>query len=96
MAIAAVGDDVWAGGAGGALYHSANGGATWNSCQIFSNPNPSQVWAFWRYVWVNPEKGKHEVQVRATDANGRLQTSSKSGEWPDGATGYHTVSVEVV
>ncbi len=34
MAIAAVGDDVWAGGAGGALYHSANGGATWNSVGI--------------------------------------------------------------
>jgi len=33
--------------------------------------------------------------VRATDANGKLQTSSHSGEWPDGATGYHTVTVNV-
>ncbi len=30
MAIAAVGNDVWAGGAGGALYHSSSAGATWN------------------------------------------------------------------
>jgi len=33
--------------------------------------------------------------VRATDAKGKLQTSSRSGEWPDGATGLHAVSVEV-
>jgi len=75
---------------------STDGGGTWSPCQIFSNPKPSQVWAFWRYVWANPSRGKHEIQVRATDANGKLQTASKSGEWPDGATGYHTVAVEVV
>jgi len=74
---------------------SADDGTTWNACQIFSNPMPSQVWAFWRYVWANPPKGKHEIVVRATDANGMVQTSSQSGEWPDGATGYHSVKVEV-
>jgi DMSO/TMAO reductase YedYZ molybdopterin-dependent catalytic subunit len=74
---------------------STDGGDTWSPCQIFSNPMPSQVWAFWRYVWANPARGKHEIQVRATDANGKLQTSSHSNEWPDGATGYHTVAVEV-
>jgi DMSO/TMAO reductase YedYZ molybdopterin-dependent catalytic subunit len=75
---------------------STDDGHTWSPCQIFSNPMPSQVWAFWRYVWANPPRGKHEIQVRATDANGKLQTSSHSTEWPDGATGYHAVSVEVV
>jgi len=34
--------------------------------------------------------------VRAIDSNGKLQTASHSSEWPDGATGYHTVAVEVV
>ena len=74
---------------------STDGGDTWSPCQIFSNPMPTQVWAFWRYVWANPARGKHEIQVRATDTNGKLQTSSHSNEWPDGATGYHTVAVEV-
>ena len=74
---------------------STDGGDTWSLCQIFSNPMPTQVWAFWRYVWANPPRGKHEIQVRATDTNGKLQTSSHSNEWPDGATGYHTVKVEV-
>ena len=75
---------------------STDGGDTWSPCQIFSNPMPTQVWAFWRYVWANPPRGKHEIQVRATDTNGKLQTSSHSNEWPDGATGYHTVKVDVL
>jgi DMSO/TMAO reductase YedYZ molybdopterin-dependent catalytic subunit len=74
---------------------STDGGATWEACQIFSNPVPSQVWAFWRYLWANPRRGKHQIQVRATDANGKLQTASHSNEWPDGATGYHTITVDV-
>jgi DMSO/TMAO reductase YedYZ molybdopterin-dependent catalytic subunit len=74
---------------------STDGGSAWNPCEIFSNPMPSQVWAFWRYVWVNPPRGKREIQVRATDGKGKLQTSAHSSEWPDGATGYHTVTVDV-
>lgn len=68
---------------------------TWQPASIFSNPSP-YVWSFWKYVWANPAKGKHTVQVRATDGAGRLQTSERSrGEWPDGSTGYHTITVSV-
>jgi hypothetical protein len=56
---------------------------------------PSQVWAFWKYVWIDAPKGTHTVLVRATDGDGKVQTSSSSGEWPDGATGYHEITVEV-
>jgi DMSO/TMAO reductase YedYZ molybdopterin-dependent catalytic subunit len=74
---------------------STDSGATWHEVDIFSNPMPSQVWAFWKFVWIHPPKGKHTLKVRATDGRGRLQTSHESGEWPDGATGYHTIDVEV-
>jgi DMSO/TMAO reductase YedYZ molybdopterin-dependent catalytic subunit len=74
---------------------STDGGKSWDEAQIFSNPMPSQVWAFWKYVWVNPPKGRHIIAVRATDGNGNLQTSSSSGEWPNGATGYHEIDVNV-
>jgi hypothetical protein len=74
---------------------STDGGHTWNEAQIFSNPFPSQVWAFWKYVWINPPRGKQTIEVRATDGDGKLQSSSVSGEWPDGASGYHYVAVEV-
>jgi DMSO/TMAO reductase YedYZ molybdopterin-dependent catalytic subunit len=74
---------------------SIDGGRTWQPIEIFSNPLPAQVWAFWKYVWANPPKGKHTIEVRATDGRGRLQTAERSGEWPAGATGYHTLTVEV-
>ncbi len=74
---------------------STDGGRAWRQAQIFSNPLPSQVWAFWKYVWVDPPKGRQTIQVRATDGKGRVQTSARSGEWPEGATGYHSITVEV-
>jgi len=74
---------------------STDGGDSWSDTDLFSNPDPLRVWAFWKYVWANPAKGKHTVVVRATDGNGKLQTSHDSGEWPDGATGYHDITVDV-
>ncbi len=73
---------------------STDDGRTWQPAQIFSNPSPL-VWAFWKFVWVNPPKGKHTLRVRATDGNGRLQTAERRGEWPAGATGYHSIDVVV-
>src|ERR1700730_3059851 len=31
---------------------STDDGDSWNDAPIFSNPLPSQVWAFWKYVWI--------------------------------------------
>lgn len=74
---------------------STDGGGHWDQVEIFSNPNPSQVWAFWKYVWKNPLKGKQTLKVRATDGRGKLQSASERGDWPDGATGYHSIEVIV-
>ena len=70
-------------------------GSHWQEVEIFSNPNPSQVWAFWKFVWKNPPKGKQTLKACATEGRGNLQSSVESGEWPDGATGYHTIEVTV-
>ena len=69
--------------------------AEWQPVEIFSNPIPSQMWAFWKYVWVDPPKGKHTIRVRATDGEGRVQTAERAGEWPDGVTGHHAITVTV-
>ncbi len=74
---------------------STDGGDSWETTDLFSNPNPPQVWAFWKYVWAKPPKGKHTIKVRATDGDGKLQTSRSWGAWPDGATGYHEITLEV-
>jgi photosystem II stability/assembly factor-like uncharacterized protein len=38
-AIAALGNEVWTGGTGGALFHSVDGGATWSRAGINSGEN---------------------------------------------------------
>ncbi len=75
---------------------STDGGHTWQEANVFSNPIPKQMWAFWKYVWVNPPKGKHTIVARAIDAAGHVQTGDHSlGEWPSGATGHHSITVNV-
>ena len=39
--------------------------------------------------------GTHTLTVRATDANGELQTAEVAPPMPDGATGYHSIKVKV-
>jgi DMSO/TMAO reductase YedYZ molybdopterin-dependent catalytic subunit len=51
-------------------------------------------WLQWSYAWA-ATSGSHVIQVRATDANGLVQTSIIEPPAPNGASGYHTISVQV-
>ena len=39
--------------------------------------------------------GSHTLAVRATDGDGETQTADRAAPFPDGATGHHTILVEV-
>jgi DMSO/TMAO reductase YedYZ molybdopterin-dependent catalytic subunit len=52
------------------------------------------TWRQWRWDW-RATPGDHELQVRATTADGERQTGDEQEPFPDGATGWHTVRVEV-
>ena len=47
------------------------------------------TWVQWHYEWSDAPAGTHTVRVRATDADGEVQTSRRQGVVPDGATGLH-------
>lgn len=51
-------------------------------------------WRQWLLYW-DAIPGSHTLAVRATDANNVTQTSIFQDPPPDGATGYHTIVVEV-
>jgi DMSO/TMAO reductase YedYZ molybdopterin-dependent catalytic subunit len=53
------------------------------------------TWRQWSYRWNGAAQGNHTVKVRATDGTGALQTSAVQDVVPDGATGYHTINVQV-
>lgn len=73
---------------------STDGGKTWNAAYV-KPPLSSTSWAVWGYEWTPPAAGKYVLQVRATDGYGNLQTSRRTDPYPNGATGYHMVTVMV-
>jgi DMSO/TMAO reductase YedYZ molybdopterin-dependent catalytic subunit len=52
------------------------------------------TWRQWYYVW-DATPGPHVLQVRATDQTGHTQTAVVHRTEPNGATGYHTVRLNV-
>ena len=54
----------------------------------------SDTWRQWR-VSLDLDAGDHTVAVRATDADGLVQTDAEAPPAPNGATGWHTVNVSV-
>lgn len=55
---------------------------------------PIDTWRQWVLVW-QAVRGNHNITVRATDAQGVVQTSTQAPPAPDGATGWHTITVNV-
>jgi DMSO/TMAO reductase YedYZ molybdopterin-dependent catalytic subunit len=52
------------------------------------------TWRQWVYRW-DATPGSHMLTVRATDGEGETQTADRTAPFPDGATGHHTIFVEV-
>jgi len=52
------------------------------------------TWRQWLYEW-GATRGRHTIRVRATDGEGQTQTPAVAPPIPDGATGWHTVQVNV-
>lgn len=67
--------------------------AEWVEAEL-SDPLSEDAWVQWRVGW-DPEPGGYRLQVRATDGDGNTQTDEIRPPAPDGATGYHSVSVTV-
>jgi DMSO/TMAO reductase YedYZ molybdopterin-dependent catalytic subunit len=54
----------------------------------------SDTWREWTFPWAATQ-GTHRLTVRATDTTGATQTSTPADEFPDGASGWHSIQVEV-
>jgi DMSO/TMAO reductase YedYZ molybdopterin-dependent catalytic subunit len=54
-----------------------------------------QTWVQWRLAWPATAAGRHTFTVRATDGTGEVQEDRVTRPDPDGARGYHSVSVQV-
>ena len=52
------------------------------------------TWVQWHLAW-DAEPGDHEIEVRATDGDGEIQSGSYAAPIPDGAEGWHSHTVKV-
>ncbi|MGO4784329.1 molybdopterin-dependent oxidoreductase [Cryobacterium sp. W22_MBD10_FK3] len=65
----------------------------WNAATL-ADAISADTWRQWRWDWP-ATSGSHTLTVRATDANGEVQTSKTADVVPDGATGLHSISLSV-
>jgi hypothetical protein len=66
----------------------------WTPVRLRTPPLGSLTWVEWRYDW-KAVAGSHNFKVRATDGAGILQSNQDSGSGPLGATGLHSVKIDL-
>lgn len=71
---------------------STDGGKSWKTAKI-KEPLSRYTWVLWTTGFIPEKVENYKIIVRATDKNGKVQSSELNKPFPDGATGYHTISV---
>ena len=65
----------------------------WEQAELLPVPSVD-TWVQWRLDWA-ATPGAHTLAVRATDGTGAVQPQARVTPFPDGATGWHTITVAV-
>ncbi|MEV7908208.1 molybdopterin-dependent oxidoreductase, partial [Streptomyces anulatus] len=66
----------------------------WRQARLAEAPT-ADTWRQWVLDDWEATPGEHTIAVRATDATGYTQTEERAPVGPDGATGWHTIDVQV-
>ncbi len=73
---------------------SADGGQTWREARI-DYPGTPLTWAFWTFDFLPSGPGEYHLVARATDGQGGVQTNDYRDTQPEGANGFHSLTVGV-
>ena len=65
----------------------------WLPCEL-GEAVGDESWVQWHRQWT-PAAGRHRIRVRATDGDGFTQSERPVPPAPDGAEGWHTITVDV-
>ncbi len=66
----------------------------WSPCDL-AIPGNDENWVQWRTTW-NATSGRHRITVRAVDGTDEVQPRGPKSVAPNGAEGWHQVSVNVI
>ncbi|MDP9282044.1 MAG: molybdopterin-dependent oxidoreductase [Chloroflexota bacterium] len=73
---------------------SFDGAKTWQTAKLEAAAGPL-TWRRWSAQWTPPNAGTHALQARATDGRGDTETPVSREPFPNGASGYHVLQVNV-
>lgn len=73
---------------------SFDGAKTWQTAKLEAAAGPL-TWRRWSAQWTPQNVGTQTVQARATDGRGDTETPVGREPFPNGATGYHVLQVNV-
>ncbi|MDP3949148.1 molybdopterin-dependent oxidoreductase, partial [Microbacterium sp.] len=68
-------------------------GGPWRRAEL-ATASSDDTWVQWSLRWT-AETGVHEIECRALSRDGETQTSTQAPPAPDGAQGWHRISVTV-
>ena len=71
---------------------STDNGSTWKAATI-KEPLSQYTWVLWAAELNQSGNKEYRVIVRATDKTGTVQTNKIADPFPNGATGYHIISL---
>ncbi|MFB6170479.1 MAG: molybdopterin-dependent oxidoreductase [Haloarculaceae archaeon] len=79
---------------------STDGGTTWTDAAVSGPLDEADVlggrdaWRQWQYTWT-PSPGQHVVVARAVDGEGRQQPRDQRSPFPNGASGWVSITISV-
>jgi DMSO/TMAO reductase YedYZ molybdopterin-dependent catalytic subunit len=73
---------------------STDGGASWSEAP-FKAPLSSLTWVLWTADWTPSAEGAYRIMARATDGTGALQDARGASSYPSGASGFHTIHIDI-
>jgi DMSO/TMAO reductase YedYZ molybdopterin-dependent catalytic subunit len=74
--------------------YSTDRGGSWSAATL-ATPLSNLTWVLWRAAWTPGSEGSYTLMVRATDGAGALQSSGSAPSYPGGASGLHTIRIDV-
>ncbi len=86
-----VGGIAWAGNRGIQKVEVQVDRGDWQEAVLLEPSLGPLTWVLWRYNWP-VVSGRHTFRVRATDGTGALQIEKAQDPYPDGATGYDSLT----
>ena len=73
---------------------SIDGGKTWKTA-VVKDPLSQYTWVLWTSQFTSESKGAFDIVVRATDKTGQVQTSKLENPFPNGASGYNQIDLNI-